>query len=173
MTATSKESLLATLERAREKYMQLLDSIPESDYTKPSGNEAWTVGDVLFHITLGPRAMALEAWMILHARGLFQGAMNLMPSRIFNWGNALFARRDVRGLNRMRLARGYEKGHAALRSVVRRAREESLGRSVIYPNEFVAELAGKVTVERLVQYALGHVELHAEQVRAGLKRKQE
>lgn len=170
MTQSSIESLLAVLDRAHEEYKILLESIPESDYTLPSGNEAWMVGDVLFHITLGPRAIALEAWMILHARGLFQFGMNILPSQAFNWGNALFARRDSRVLNRSRLANGYAKGHAALRSVVRRAREESLSQSVIYPNEFVAELAGTVTVERLVQYTLGHVELHAEQIRAGLKR---
>lgn len=172
MSASTKESLLATLERAREEYLRLLESIPESDYCKPSSNEAWTVGDVLFHITLGPSALALEAWMILHARGLFQLAMNVFPSRTFNRVNAWFARRDVRGLSRAGLAKKYESGHAALRSVLMRARDENLAHSVVYPDEFVAELAGTVTVERLVRYALGHVQLHAGQVRAGLKRNQ-
>ena len=166
MNNASKDFLLATLENAREEYLRLLESIPESDYSKRSGNEAWTVGDVLFHITLGPRAIALEAWMILHARGLFQLAMNIFPSRAFNKVNAWFGRRDARGLSRLGLAKSYEKGHAALRSVLRRASEEQLARSVIYPQEFVSELAGEVTVERLIQYAFGHVELHANQIRA-------
>ena len=168
MTPASKESLLAVLERAREEFMQLLESIPESDYSSPSGNKAWTVGDVLFHITLGPRAIALEAWLILHARGLFQLAMNLFPSRAFNRVNAWFGRRGTRGLTRSGLAKSYEKGHAALRSVLKRAREEDLSKTVAYPAEFVSELAGSVTVERLVYYAREHVEVHGGQVGAGL-----
>jgi hypothetical protein len=166
MNNASKDSLLVMLDNAREEYLRLLESVPESDYSKASGNEAWTVGDVLFHITLGPRALALEAWMILHARGVFQLAMNFFPSRTFNRVNAWFARRDTRGLSRDRLAKGYEKGHAALRSVLMRAGEEQFAKSVIYPQEFVSELAGEVTVERLIQYAFGHVELHAKQIRA-------
>ena len=166
MITSSKDSLLAILEQAREEFLHLLESIPESDYSKRSGNQAWTVGDLLFHITLGPRALALEAWMILHARGLFQLAMNIFPSRMFNRVNAWFARRDARGLSRAGLAKGYEKGHAALRSVLMRASEKRFARSVIYPQEFVAELAGEVTVENIIQYAHGHVELHAKQIRA-------
>ena len=166
MNTASKDSLLATLDNAREEYLRLLESIPESGYSKRSGNEAWTVGDLLFHITLGPRALALEAWMILYARGLFQLAMNIFPSRAFNQVNAWFGRRDRRGLSRAGLAKSYEKGHAVLRSVLMRASEDRLARSVIYPQEFVSELAGEVTVERLVEYAFGHVELHANQIRA-------
>jgi hypothetical protein len=65
------------------------------------------------------------------------------------------------------LVKNYETGHAALRSVVRRAREEDLINSVTYPQEFVAELAGEVSVERIVHYARGHVEIHGGQIRAG------
>ena len=163
----SREDLFTILETTQEDYMRLLESIPESDYAGPSSNEAWTVGDLLFHITLGPRAVALEVWMILHARGLFQLAMNLFPSRAFNRVNAWFGRRDARRLTRSGLASRYEKGHAALRSVLRRAREQDLARSVVYPQKFVAELAGEVTVERLVRYAQDHVKVHAGQIRAG------
>jgi len=165
---TVKESMLAELEQTRGEFLRLLESVPEADYAKQSGNEAWTVGEVLHHITLGPLAIAFEAWMILHARGLFQLAMNILPSRMFNRVNAWFARRDKRRLTRSGLAKNYETGHAALRSVVRRARGENLTRSVTYPQEFVAELAGEVSVERLVRYAKGHVEVHAGQIRAGL-----
>ena len=164
----SREELFTILETTQEVFLRLLESIPENEYTKSSGNEAWTVGDLLFHITLGPRALALEAWMILHARGVFQLAMNIFPSRAFNRVNAWFGRRDVRGLSRLGLAKSYEKGHAALRSVLRRAREEDFSQSVVYPQEFVAELAGEVNVERIVRYAREHVEVHAEQIRAGL-----
>ena len=155
--------LLTQLEEARKEFLALLNAIPESDYGKPSGNEAWTVGDVLYHITLGPKALALEAWLIIHARGLFQLAMNIFPSQTFNRVNAWFGRRDTQRLTRSGLAERYEKGHAALRSVLKRAGEKDLAKSVEYPADFVSELAGQVTLERLIHYAREHVEVHGRQ----------
>ena len=38
---TLKDKLLAELEKARTDYLRLLESIPESEYSRPSGNEAW------------------------------------------------------------------------------------------------------------------------------------
>ncbi len=161
---TLKEDLLKEIEETRARFLQLLESIPESEYARPSGNAAWTVGDALYHLTLGPRAIAFEAWMIVHARGLFQFGMRHFPSKWFNRVNAQFARRDARRLSRAGLAKAYENAHAGLRSVLRRMREEDFARSVVYPNEFVAELAGAVNTERLIHYVKGHLEVHAAQI---------
>jgi hypothetical protein len=159
-------ALLAQLEEARKEFLELLKSVPESDYPNPSGNDAWTVGDILFHITLGPGAIALEAWLVLHARGLFQFAMNRFPSRAFNRINAWFGRRATQRLTPSGLAKQYQTGHAALRSVVRRAREQDLANLVVYPPDFVSELAGDVDLKRLVSYAVDHVRLHTAQLKA-------
>jgi len=35
---------------------------------------------------------------------------------------------------------------------------------VVYPAEFVSELAGRVTVERLFRYVKGHFEVHSKQL---------
>jgi hypothetical protein len=43
---------------------------------------------------------------------------------------------------------------------LRRTREEDLGKIVIYPVDFVFDLKGEVSVERLFRYVTGHFEEH-------------
>ena len=161
---TLKQNLAQELQDTHKKFLALLESIPESDYSLPTDNPAWTVGDILYHVTLGPRALSLEVWMIVHARGLFQLGMKYFPSKLFNRVNAIFARRGKR-INRQMLIKAYEAGHAGIRSRLRRTREADLQKSVVYPAEFVSELAGKVTVERLFRYVKGHFEVHSRQLK--------
>ncbi|MEW5940727.1 MAG: DinB family protein [Chloroflexota bacterium] len=161
---THKDELLSEIEETRERFLYFLESIPEAEYARPSDNPAWTVGDVLYHVTLGPWALAFELWVFVHAHGLFQFAMKIFPSRLFNRVNAWFARKDARRLERAEMAKTYERGHARLRAVLEKVREKDLSKSVTYPAEFVSELAGEVNVERLVHYVTGHFELHAAQI---------
>jgi uncharacterized damage-inducible protein DinB len=161
---TLKDELLAEIEETRERFLKFLDSIPESEYTRQSGNAAWTVGDVLYHVTLGPRAIVFEAWMMIHVRGLYQFGMRHFPSEQFNRINAKFARRDARQLSRAGLAKAYQNAHTALRSALRRVREQDFARSVIYPANLEPMIAGEVSVERLFRYAKAHFEAHAEQI---------
>ena len=161
---TLKNDLFKDIEETRKRFHQLLDSIPESEYARQSGNAAWTVGNVLYHVTLGPRAIVFEVWMIVHARGLYQFGMLHFPSRWFNRVNAWFGRREPRQLSRAGLGNAYENAHTALRSALRRTREQDFARSVVYPAELVAELAGKVSVERLFRYTKWHFEVHEGQI---------
>jgi len=157
-----KEELAQDLESARQGFHNLLDSVSEAFYSHPSDNPAWTIGDVLYHITLGPPAIRFEIWMICHTPWMFK-ALNTSTSRLFNWGNALFARHPKR-ITRQTLVKAYEKGHTGLASDLKRMREQDLARSVTYPPEFVSELAGKVSIERLFRYIKLHLDVHAGQI---------
>jgi hypothetical protein len=159
-----KQALAQEIQETHNNFLALLDTISEVDYSLPTDNPAWTVGDILFHITLGPRALSFEIWMLVHARGLFQFGMKYFPSRLFNRINAIFARRGAQ-INRQMLIRSYEAGHVVIRSLLRRTREEDMQKSVVYPAEFVPELAGEVTVERLFRYVKGHFEVHSRQLK--------
>jgi hypothetical protein len=163
-----KEELAQEMEATRRDFHHLLDSFPAAFYQHPSDNPAWTVGDVLYHITLGPPAIRFEIWMIRHARGLFQLAMNETTSNVFNRVNALFAHQPKR-ITYQTLTQSYEKGHAGLMSSLVRMKEDDFQKSIIYPEAFVAELAGEVTVERLFRYVKGHFDIHAEQIRRAFK----
>lgn len=156
----TKQELEQELEETHRRFIDLVNSIPEENYSLLTDNPAWTVGDILFHITLGPRAIALEAWMIVHARGLFGFTMRNFPSRLFNSVNAWFGSGRSQRVSRQGLLKAYGKAHAAIKSSLRRTREEDLVKSVVYPADFVSDLAGEVTPERLFRYVTGHFEQH-------------
>jgi len=160
-----KEELAQELESARLGYHHLLDSVPEALYSHPSDNPAWTIGDALYHITLGPPALRFEIWMVRHAPWFMSNALNKLTSRIFNWGNALFARHPKR-ITRQTLTKAYERGHTGLMSSLKRMQNGDFGRSAVYPPEFVSELAGVVTIERIFRYVKEHFEVHEGQIRA-------
>ena len=84
----NKQEIEKQLEETHKRFIALVNAIPEESYSLPTENPAWTVGDVLFHITLGPRALALEVWMLVYMRGLFGFVMRNFPSRFFNSANA-------------------------------------------------------------------------------------
>jgi len=163
-----KEELALELETTRQNFHHLLDSIPEALYIHPSDNPAWTIGDVLYHLTVGLPAIRFEIWMIRYAPWIFK-ALNDTTSKIFNWGNALFANRPKR-ITCQRLIKAYEAGHAGLMSSLRRVREEDWGKSVVYPAVFVSELAGIVTIERLFRYVTLHFDVHSKQIEDALKK---
>jgi hypothetical protein len=159
-----KEELIAELESTRKEYIQLVESIPVEAYGHSSGNPAWKIGDILYHITLGPAAVLAEVWMIRHAGWLFTIFLNNRTAGIFNWGNAWFARHRIRMTPQL-LIRAYERGHAGLLASLQRMPDAEFSKSVCYPDSFVAELAGRVTVERLFRYIKLHFEVHARQIR--------
>ena len=163
-----KEELIQELETARQDFHHLLDFVPDAFYHHPSLNPAWTIGDVLYHITLGPPAIRFEIWMICNARGLFQLFMNDITANLFNRGNALFTRHPKR-ITHQGLLKAYEAGHAGLLSSLKRMNEKDFQKAVIYPKTFVPEIAGEVSIERLFRYAKDHVDIHSEQIHKAIE----
>src|SRR5258708_1396602 len=98
--------LAQELENTHQNFHHLLDSILEALYVHPSDNPAWTIGDALFHITVGLPAIRFEIWMIRYAPWAFN-ALNDTTSKIINWINVPFARRGQR-VTRQRLIKAYE-----------------------------------------------------------------
>ncbi len=163
-----RQQLTEELEAARRGFHQLLDAVPESAYSHPSNNPAWTIGDVLYHITLGPPALQFEIWMILYLPGVYALLMNRFISNLFNRVNAVFTGRPKR-INRQMLIQAYEKGHAGLLSRLNRVQDDDFERSVIYPQEFVSDLAGRVSIERLFRYVKGHFDVHEAEIRKSVE----
>lgn len=156
----NKQELEQELDKTHHRFVELVHSIPEENYSLPTDNPVWTVGDILFHITLGPRALALEVWMTVYAAGLYNFLMRYFPSRFFNSVNAWFGRGRSQRVSRQSLLKAYGEAHAVIKSRLRRTREEDLGITVIYPLDYVSDLKGEVSVERLFRYVTGHFEEH-------------
>lgn len=156
----TKLELEQQLEETHRRFIALVESIPETDYDLPTDNPAWKVGDILFHITLGPRALALEIWLTIHVSGLYNFAMRHFPSRLFNWVNAWFGSGRSARVSRQGLLKAYGQAHAVIKSELRRAREADLIKTAVYPLDYVSDLKGEVSVERLFRYVTGHFEEH-------------
>lgn len=161
----NKTELEKELDETHRRFIALLESIPEADYPLPTNNPAWTVGDILYHITLGPRALALEIWMTVHATGLYNFLMRHFPSRFFNKVNAWFGSGRSQRVNRQSLLKAYGKAHTTIKSGLRRTREEDLLKVAVYPLDYVSDLKGEVSVERLFRYVTGHFEEHEQALR--------
>lgn len=160
---TIRQELEKELEETRLRYLALVDSIPESDYSLPTDNPDWNVGEMLFHITLGPPTLAFETWMITHVRGLFKFGIRVIPSSWMERLNGLYAQRGGR-ITRLGLIKNYEAGHARIMSRLRRTRDADFSRVMEYPEDFLTMLTGTVTIERLFHYVKQHFEEHQAQL---------
>ncbi|MEN9563024.1 MAG: hypothetical protein RIR73_1268 [Chloroflexota bacterium] len=160
----NKKELENQLDETHRRFIALVGSISEAEYSLPTDNPAWTVGDILFHITLGPRALALEIWLTIHIPGLYNFVMRHFPSNFFNRVNAWFGSGRSERVSRQGLLKAYGSAHTVIKSSLRRAREEDLVKTVVYPLDYVSDLKGEVNVERLFRYVTGHFEEHSRQL---------
>lgn len=165
---SKKEALIRELEETRERYIQLVHSIPESKYTLPTANPEWNVGDMLYHITLGPPTLAFESWLIANVRPFFQFVLNYAPASLLERFNGLYARRGKR-ITPESLIKAYETGHNRIMKRLNRTSEADLSTTMIYPPEFVTMLSGEVNLERIFHYIKKHYEDHVQELPAEVK----
>lgn len=83
-TKNTRERLRGDIEDTRLAFHRLLESVPDETFSRPSANPAWTVGQVLYHMSLAPRFMVLDVRMIGGQRWIYRLVPKLMPKRLFN-----------------------------------------------------------------------------------------
>lgn len=156
------EEIRAELDATRQAYRGLLASLSDEDWPKPSGNPAWTVGQLMVHMTFAPRMLSADVKLI--RRG---GWMPKLPAFLFNWSNVLMTRWSARKESVHTVGALYDAAHDNALRVLETIQDEewSLGRE--YP-DWDPMLSGYVTLERLFRYLAIHFKAHEEQVRQGL-----
>jgi hypothetical protein len=162
-----KDEIRLELIRTCEAYHALLAEIPDEAFSKPSDNPAWTIGEVLFHMSLAPRFMTTDLKMIMVRPGLAKVFATLVPRSLFDRVNDWYTRFGARNLNRTFLAEQYDRAHRRALKSLDGLREDDFRLSVIYPG-YDPMLSGDVTVERLYRYIWLHFEAHAAQIRKSL-----
>lgn len=165
-----KEELVREMEDTRRDFHHLLESVPEALYNHPSDNPAWTVGEVLFHISLAPRFLTADLRLILRQSWLTRLIGALVPKSLFDRLNEHFTRRWAsRNMTRVKLGRVYDEAHnQALRALVN-LKEEDFDMSLKYP-DYDEMLAGIVSVEKLYRYITIHFKAHEEQIHRIIER---
>ena len=159
---SAREQIRQELEATRQAYHALLESLAEEDWKKPSGNPAWTVGQLMVHMTFAPRMLPADVGMIRSG-----GWMPKLPAFLFNWANVLMTRWAARNQSAQSVGALYDAAHDRVLALLDTIQDDewSLGRE--YP-DWDPMLSGTVTIERLFRYLNDHFEVHAEQVRQGL-----
>jgi hypothetical protein len=162
-----REQLRAEIERTRERFHELLDRVPGAAFDQASRNPAWTIGQVLYHMSLAPRFVIADVHLIVRRPWLFRWIPRLVPRALFDWLNARWTRYGARRLSHAFLAHEYDGAHAVALRALESVRDEEFQRSVPYPG-WDPLLAGEVTLERLFHYVRDHFEVHAAEIEQAL-----
>lgn len=164
-----KDELRAEMIETQAAYHRLLAEIPDEALSLPSDNPAWTVGEVLFHMSLAPRFMVTDLKAIISRPFLAKVLLALVPGALFHRFNERYTRYGTQGRDRNFLAAQYDRAHARALRALDAVEEADFQKSVQYPG-YDPLLSGTVTVEGLFRYIKLHFEAHAEQIRERARR---
>ena len=169
---TLKEELAQEMESTRRDFHHLLDSVPEPFYHHPSDNPAWTVGEVLFNMSLAPRFLTADLRIIIGQAWMAKVIGMLIPKSLFDKLNESLTRRWAsRNMTREKLGRAYDNAHNTAMRALQKLDEDDFGKSLAYP-DYDELLTGVVTVETLYRYIAIHFKVHAEQIRKSIGKAQ-
>jgi hypothetical protein len=163
--ADIRQQLHEELESTRQDFHLLLDEIHEEDYDLPSLNLAWTIREVLYHMSLAPRNLPSDVRLIRHLKWVPK-----LPAGPFNSINAYLTRRGARNLDKAALAAKYDEAHSRTILALDSVKDDQWAFGVDYP-DWDPILSGFVTLERLFHYIRQHFEAHAEEIRSALSSK--
>jgi hypothetical protein len=158
-----RDELFQEINDTRTQFQKLLDSIPETAYDLPSDNPAWTIGEVLYHMSIAPRLLIRDVRMIVGQNWLYRLVPLVFPKRLFNWLNETLTRYKARNPSREFLTAEYEKAHRITLKALSEVSDKEFEKSVFYP-DWDPLLAGEVTLEKLFHYVKAHFESHAKQI---------
>jgi len=150
----------AELEATRATFHKLLLVIPEDDWHKPSSNPAWTVGELLYHMSMALRMLPEDVRLIR-----WLGWTPRPPASLFNWLNECFTRRGARNLTLESIAEKYDSAHADVLNLLGTIRDDEWDKGMDYP-DWDPLLSGHVTIERLFHYPALHFESHAAHIQS-------
>jgi uncharacterized damage-inducible protein DinB len=165
-----REQLRNEIEDTWTAFHQLLDSLPDETFTLPSGNPAWTIGEVLYHMSLAPRFLISDVRIITGQSWITRLLPVLMPTRLFNWLNKVLTRYGARQLSRQFLAQEYDRAHTSTLQALDSVSDDDFSLRVFYP-DWDPLLSGEVTLERLFHYVKNHFDAHAAQINQVIKHK--
>lgn len=163
----TRERLRREMEETRQKYHHLLTQVPQEALSLPSRNPSWTIGEILYHMTLAPKFIFADVRMIAGGSRIYRLIPYIVPRPLFNWANTRFTRFGARRLSHDSLAREYDKGHAIALRALDKVDENEFSKSATYP-DWDPMLSGDVTVERLFHYLKDHFENHVADIEGAL-----
>lgn len=168
----TREHLRQEIIDTQNAFHALLEAIPDEAFTLPSDNPAWTVGQVLYHMSIAPRMMVLDVQMIGGQRWIYRLIPIIMPKKVFDWLNARLTRYGARRLSRQFLRHEYDRANDAILQVLDSLSEEDFSRSQPYP-DWDPLLSGEVSMKYLFGYIKRHFNSHKVQIQSAIRKENE
>jgi len=151
--------LRAELEATRQAFYDLAESLSPEDWTKPTPNPAWNVGEMMFHITVAARFLPADVGLIRRF-----GLVIYPPGFMFHRFNEFYPRRGARRNSLETIKQAYDTAHARTLHALDSIRDDEWGKGARYPG-WDPMLSGTVTIEQLFHYVKQHYDAHAAEIR--------
>jgi hypothetical protein len=165
----TRERLRQEIEDTQNAFHALLEAIPDESFSLPSDNPAWTVGQVLYHMSIAPRMMVLDVQMIGGQRWIYRLIPIIVPKKVFDWLNARLTRYGARRLSRQFLSDEYDRANDAILQILDSLSEADFSRSQPYP-DWDPLLSGEVSMEYLFGYIKRHFDSHKAQIQSAIRK---
>lgn len=153
-----KEHIKEELEGTREEYHRLLTSISEEDFLLPSANPAWSVAEILSHMSLAPRYISSDIVFIRRFAWIPKP-----PAVLFHTFNNWSTKRGARNATHDSLAEHYDVAHVRMIEALENIQDDEWTKGAEYPG-WDPMLSGFVTLERLFRYPNEHFQAHKKEL---------
>jgi uncharacterized protein (TIGR03083 family) len=158
-------TLRTELETTRHAFHELLAALAPEDCARPSHNPAWTIGEVLWHIT--SYLLVIPQQLIWLQTNTFPDPLTATADEL-NAGNEQHTREEARGHTLRSIAQAYETGHAATLAALDSVRDDQWRLGVRLPDMGPTFRGEYRTIEGLFRYHGRHFAEHAAQIQLAI-----
>lgn len=155
--APDRQTIRAEIESTRTAYHQLLDSLSDDDWRKKSGNPAWSVGQLMWHVSHG---MEFFTQAVEYCR---KGKGPNPPSFLIAPGNVLLTKFGSRGATPQSAREKFDQGTEALLACLDGVHDNEWSKSArIYGSDY--------TIASTFPQVAEHYREHEQDILTGLGR---
>ncbi len=155
------QSLRAELEATRQAFHTVLGSLSREDWERPSLNPAWTIGEVLTHIT-GPLFIIPEQLALLRTQTFPD--LTHESADTLNEENVGDTRQRAQGESLISISQTYETGHAAALAALMTVHDEEWQLGARMPDMGPTFSGEYRTIEGLFRYHARHFAEHIAEI---------
>jgi uncharacterized damage-inducible protein DinB len=168
---SQRAAVAAELEEARREFHEMLASLSPGDWDQPSGNRAWTNGQLLFHVMFG-FLLVPRLWRIMQLFGRLPTGWSRAFTRgldystpLFNRINGVLPRLGALAYGPKALARAYDRVHAQILRRLSSISEADRSRGMHYPTRWDPRFSEIMQIDDLPRWAVAHLRHHRTQLR--------